>query len=380
MWVTHHNGPGFGYLVSWRREGADNWQQKLIEHEYNKEYIFHTVSMNHTLHVEKKQPVERYLVKVEAVNDVGPSKGPVEVYEGYVGVKRPSEPPSNFALKKVINSTCAIVTWDPIDPDLVNGPLRGYYIKYGNRFGIWSEKQVRVGPMDTEATLCDLEPDPSIQKRRNFAKILAYNNDYWGPATDLLQIPLPEPVPEPVREGAVFCHQHGSSSIAVYWEPSWAKYSRYSTVRGYNLYIKPSFGTADERANVTKIHTTNRHYLKINHLTPDTRYMIAVTPVGDGGEGELNYWRACYTDVKSKPINHDYRRLDGCMFFEACDEKVPVHVINGVRQQEESDKVEIDIALPFNQITEIGPWHWHSYHGIHIKRATWFSDWYVQYR
>ncbi|KAM4874314.1 neuronal cell adhesion molecule isoform 17-T19 [Thomomys bottae] len=110
------NGPGLQYKVSWRqKDGDDEWTSVLVANV--SKYI-----------VSGTPTFVPYLIKVQALNDVGFAPEPDEVM-GHSGEDLPMVAPGNVDVN-VVNSTLAEVHWDPVPLKSIRGHLQGYRIYY----------------------------------------------------------------------------------------------------------------------------------------------------------------------------------------------------------------------------------------------------------
>ncbi|XP_073095155.1 neuronal cell adhesion molecule isoform X9 [Manis javanica] len=110
------NGPGLQYKVSWRQQdGDDEWTSVVVANV--SKYI-----------VSGTPTFAPYLVKVQALNDVGFAPEPAAVM-GHSGEDLPMVAPGNV-LVNVVNSTLAEVRWEPVPPKSIRGHLQGYRIYY----------------------------------------------------------------------------------------------------------------------------------------------------------------------------------------------------------------------------------------------------------
>ncbi|XP_074124426.1 neuronal cell adhesion molecule isoform X18 [Sminthopsis crassicaudata] len=110
------NGPGLQYKVSWRqKDGDDEWTSVVVANV--SKYI-----------VSGTPTFVPYLVKVQALNDVGFAPEPVIII-GHSGEDLPMVAPSNVHVN-VVNSTLAEVHWEPVPPKSIRGHLKGYRIYY----------------------------------------------------------------------------------------------------------------------------------------------------------------------------------------------------------------------------------------------------------
>ncbi|XP_045434547.1 neuronal cell adhesion molecule isoform X31 [Pipistrellus kuhlii] len=110
------NGPGLQYKVSWRqKDGDDEWTSVIVANV--SKYI-----------VSGTPTFVPYLIKVQALNDVGFAPEPAVVM-GHSGEDLPMVAPGNVHVT-VVNSTLAEVHWDPVPLKSVRGHLQGYRIYY----------------------------------------------------------------------------------------------------------------------------------------------------------------------------------------------------------------------------------------------------------
>ncbi|XP_033612780.1 neuronal cell adhesion molecule isoform X40 [Fukomys damarensis] len=110
------NGPGLQYRVSWRqRDGDDEWTSVVVANV--SKYI-----------VSGTPTFVPYLIKVQALNDVGFAPEPAVVM-GHSGEDLPMVAPGNVHVN-VLNSTLAEVQWDSVPLKSIRGHLQGYRIYY----------------------------------------------------------------------------------------------------------------------------------------------------------------------------------------------------------------------------------------------------------
>ncbi|XP_021574943.1 neuronal cell adhesion molecule isoform X15 [Carlito syrichta] len=110
------NGPGLQYKVSWRqKDGDDEWTSVVVANV--SKYI-----------VSGTPTFVPYLIKVQALNDVGFAPEPTVVM-GHSGEDLPMVAPGNVHVN-VVNSTLAEVHWDPVPLKSIRGHLQGYRIYY----------------------------------------------------------------------------------------------------------------------------------------------------------------------------------------------------------------------------------------------------------
>uniref|UniRef100_A0A452UFW5 Neuronal cell adhesion molecule n=1 Tax=Ursus maritimus TaxID=29073 RepID=A0A452UFW5_URSMA len=114
------NGPGLQYKVSWRqKDGDDEWTSVVVANV--SKYI-----------VSGTPTFVPYLIKVQALNDVGFAPEPAVVM-GHSGEDLPMVAPGNVRVN-VVNSTLAEVHWDPVPLKSIRGHLQGYRASEGRFF------------------------------------------------------------------------------------------------------------------------------------------------------------------------------------------------------------------------------------------------------
>uniref|UniRef100_A0A8D0V9F4 Neuronal cell adhesion molecule n=1 Tax=Sus scrofa TaxID=9823 RepID=A0A8D0V9F4_PIG len=177
------NGPGLQYKVSWRqKDGDDEWTSVVVANV--SKYI-----------VSGTPTFVPYLVKVQALNDVGFAPEPAVVM-GHSGEDLPMVAPGNVRVS-VVNSTLAEVHWDPVPLKSIRGHLQGYRIyywkaqSYSNRNRRHIEKKILTFQgSKTHGMLPGLEPFSHYT-----LNVRVVNGKGEGPASPDRAFHTPEGVP-----------------------------------------------------------------------------------------------------------------------------------------------------------------------------------------
>ncbi|XP_060803660.1 neuroglian [Amyelois transitella] len=265
-----HNGPGFYYLVSYRRNiTGENYQsQKVSDWQQTQLVVPNTPTF---------QP---YRIKVVAGNSKGTANvAPVEVY-GWSGEDIPLEAPTNFSLVQVISGSTAVLNWNPVPPESVRGHFKGYKIQ------TWIDgeedklKEILVKADATSALVSKFKP-----YKKNYARILAYNGVFNGPPSETLSFLAPEGPPGTVRSFEAY--PIGASAMLLKWEKPM---DENGILTGYKIYYQKvkdtELGPIRERK---KEIDPKFDRAKLAGLEPNTKYRIEIRAKTKAGEGDKYY-------------------------------------------------------------------------------------------
>uniref|UniRef100_A0A4X1UWK6 Contactin-3 n=1 Tax=Sus scrofa TaxID=9823 RepID=A0A4X1UWK6_PIG len=151
----YQNGDGFGYLLSFRRQGSTSWQTARVPGADAQYFVYSNESV---------RPYTPFEVKIRSYNrrGEGPESLTALVYSA-------EEEP------RVMN-----VTWEPVQQDM-NGILLGYEIRYwkaGDKEA--AADRVRTAGLDTTALVTGLHPNTKYH-----VTVRAYNRAGTGPPVSL---------------------------------------------------------------------------------------------------------------------------------------------------------------------------------------------------
>lgn len=172
MRPIEHNGPGFYYIVRWKRDNFAEW---------NSECIKNWMQSNYT--VSNQSSFVRYRITVEAYNVIGKSVTNATEVIGYSGEGIPTEAPTNLTVTYT-NCTSVILHWNPVSQESVNGHFKAYTIQMWNYIDDGEYKrEIQVKNDSTEVTISELIPDvPTL------VQISVLNKRYQGPPSDFIEI------------------------------------------------------------------------------------------------------------------------------------------------------------------------------------------------
>ncbi|XP_065366259.1 neuroglian isoform X2 [Calliphora vicina] len=265
-----HNAPNFQYRVSWKRDiPAASWENDDI-YDWKKSSVVIT-----------DQPTfVRYIIKVVAINERGEANVAAEEIIGYSGEDRPLEAPTNFSMIQVTGATSAILGWNPVSPESIRGHFKGYKIQ------TWTEKEgeeglreIHVKGDSNQALVTQFKPDS-----KNFARVLAYNGRFNGPASAVIDFDTPEGVPSPVE--SLEAYPMGSSAFWLVWKKPLNPNGKLTGYKVYYEEVKGSY-VGERREYDPHITDPNVLSMKMAGLKPNTKYRISIaatTKVGEGSE------------------------------------------------------------------------------------------------
>ncbi|UYV67462.1 CHL1 [Cordylochernes scorpioides] len=269
MPLIEQNGPGFFYKVFWKRDDIpnSNWVQPEV-----------TITdwRQNELVIDNQPTFKPYRIKVEAHNIKGQANVQATEVVGYSGEDLPSEAPSNFRLLEIVDPNSARFSWDPVPPESLNGHFKGYKIL------TWIEerqdaRQMLVSPNVTTALVTILKPNSN-----NKVVVLAFNEGYNGPDSDMLDVRTPRGTPGPIVQFNAY--PLGSNALFLIWKPP---VDTNDTLIGYNIYYQEVHGTElgvkMERHPSISDPTVTR--AKLDGLKPNTLYRVAVVARNEAGEG-----------------------------------------------------------------------------------------------
>ncbi|XP_068626335.1 neuroglian isoform X1 [Battus philenor] len=265
-----HNGPGFYYLVSWRRNiTGQPWNDQQVTDWQETELV-----------VPNTPTFQPYRIKVIAVNSKGTSNvAPVEVI-GWSGEDTPLQAPTNFSLVQVTTGTTALLSWNPVPAESVRGHFKGYKIQ------TWTDgeedriKEVLVKADASNALVSKFRPF-----KKNNARILVYNGRFNGPPSEVLSFLTPEGKPGTVKSFEVY--PIGSSAMLLKWDKP---IEENGVLTGYKIYYQKVTGTALGPLQERKKEIDPKFdRAKLAGLEPNTKYRIEIRAKTKAGEGDKYY-------------------------------------------------------------------------------------------
>jgi neuronal cell adhesion protein len=266
-----HNAPRFQYRVYWRRDIAGDWNQEDIYDWLRNELL-----------VDNQPTFQKYRIKVVAINEMGEANVASREVIGYSGEDKPLEAPRNFTVLNVVDAKQALLSWMPVTEESVRGHFKGYKIQ------TWTEgegednyREIIIKNDARQALVQKFTPDAE-----NFARILAFNERYNGPASNIVQFKTPEGVPSSIPSLEVF--PLGSSAFHMKWKKPLQPNGQ---LTGYRIYFQEVNGTElyelkERKPNIEDPKITT---CKLAGLKPNSKYRVHVRATTQVGEGEDYY-------------------------------------------------------------------------------------------
>ena len=114
-----HNARHFHYRVYWKRD--------IVGEEWNIETVNDWRQSN--IVIANQPTFKRYRVKVVAYNQAGEANVAAREVTGFSGEDVPLEAPTNFTLVQIVDERSAVLSWNPVSPDSIQGNQLDYLVK-----------------------------------------------------------------------------------------------------------------------------------------------------------------------------------------------------------------------------------------------------------
>ncbi|XP_075691581.1 neural cell adhesion molecule L1 isoform X2 [Rhinoderma darwinii] len=190
------NGPGFAYIIKWRRQNQnEEWKEKRVTETF--------------ILVEDTKTFVPYDIKVQSVNDHG--KGPEpKLVIGYSGEDYPTIIPENIGLEAINDSTIK-VAWLPVQKEGLNGRLKGFMVRYIAQNEKHKNKLTVHGNV-THTSIYGLKPFTNYS-----VTVHVLNGKGEGIGSETQSIRTEEGVPSPPTGLRV--ERLSDTSLALFWGP-----------------------------------------------------------------------------------------------------------------------------------------------------------------
>jgi len=277
-----HNAPKFKYRVyykeddptkQWKIEDVADWRQK-------------------ELLIQNMPTFQKYRIKVVAHNQKGEANVAAEEVIGYSGEAEPSEAPKNFTMREVIGPRSALVSWEPVSPESINGHAKGYKIQtWTEETGEEKYREIIMRSDSTQSLVQSFKP-----YALNYARVLAFNGAYNGPPSNIITIVTPEGKPGPID--MLNCFPMGSSALLLQWKrPQEVN----GILTGYRIYYSKVVGTniGPVLEREPRIYNNRTDKAKLAGLEPHSKYRVTIKATTNAGEG-LAYYTECDTNPQAK--------------------------------------------------------------------------------
>ncbi|KAL7854727.1 hypothetical protein SRHO_G00169170 [Serrasalmus rhombeus] len=232
-----------------------------------------------------------YSFRVVAYNKHGPGVSTEDVsVQTYSDV--PGGPPQNLTVE-VLNSKSFMVRWQPPPPDIQNGEITGYKIRY--RKGLRKSEVSEITSGNQLSQLIE-----GLQRGTEYTvRVSAITVNGTGPATDWTTAETFESDLDESRVPDVPGSLHVRplvNSIVVSWSPP---ENQDIVVRGYII----GYGIGSPHAQTIKVDYKQRYY-SIENLDPSSHYVITLKAFNNVGEG-IPVYESAITRPQSDPIDPD---------------------------------------------------------------------------
>uniref|UniRef100_A0A8C3WNQ8 Contactin-3 n=1 Tax=Catagonus wagneri TaxID=51154 RepID=A0A8C3WNQ8_9CETA len=256
----YQNGDGFGYLLSFRRQGSTSWQSARVPGAEAQYFVYSNDSV---------RPYTPFEVKIRSYNRRG--EGPESLTAlVYSAEEEPRVAPTKIWAQGVASSEMN-VTWEPVQQDM-NGILLGYEIRYwkaGDKEA--AADRVRTAGLDTTALVTGLHPNTKYH-----VTVRAYNRAGTGPASPSANATTMKPPPR--RPPGNISWTFSSSSLSIKWDPVVALRNE-SAVTGYKMLYQ------NDLHPTPTLHLTNKNWIEIAVPEDVGHALVQIRTTGPGGDG-----------------------------------------------------------------------------------------------
>ncbi|XP_044742029.1 contactin, partial [Chrysoperla carnea] len=272
---AEQHGPGIYYKIFWKRDHPQELEYQQLDLK-----SFGNTGM-HVVHIPITYYYTKYLVKVQAFNEIGsgPESNPVGIYSAE---DMPQVAPQQVSARS-FNSTSLNVTWQPIleTRERVRGKLIGHRLKYWKKD---NDEQDSIYYLSRTrrpwALIVGLQPDTYY-----FVKVMAYNSAGEGPESErYLERTYRKPPQKP--PSAVHVSPVNPSTVKVVWRyvsPS----AEEEPLSGYKIRVWEADRDMST-ANDTIIPTGVDLQAYIDYLSPGKTYHLRVLAFSNGGDGHMS--------------------------------------------------------------------------------------------
>lgn len=256
----YQNGDGFGYLLSFRRQGSSSWQTARVPGADTQYFVY----SNDSIH-----PYTPFEVKIRSYNRRG--DGPESLTAiVYSAEEEPKVAPAKVWAKGSSSSEMN-VSWEPVLQDM-NGILLGYEIRYwkaGDKEA--AADRVRTAGLDSSARVTGLYPNTKYH-----VTVRAYNRAGTGPASPSADAMTMKPPPR--RPPGNISWTFSSSSLSLKWDPV-VPLRNESTVTGYKMLYQ------NDLQPTPMLHLTSKNWIEIPVPEDIGHALVQIRTTGPGGDG-----------------------------------------------------------------------------------------------
>ncbi|XP_065208503.1 neuroglian-like [Planococcus citri] len=209
MSEIYHNGPGFYYNVSWKKDGAESsWQTETISYWETTENAVPSV-----------QPFAKYLITVIAANELGPAEPAAEPITFSTPADTPYKNPENVTIDTITEPRPAAlhIQWKPMS-ELDHNGLGFYYDvswKADTPKSIWESQTISNWEIGEHTV-------PDVPGNTKFLVKVTAGNEIGeaSVAADILQYVTPVDIPAKNPDNVTIeVTDDEPSTLKISWEP-----------------------------------------------------------------------------------------------------------------------------------------------------------------
>lgn len=171
-----------------------------------------------------------------------------------------------------------MLLWEEVSPESIRGHFRGYKIQTWVEGDEDNIKEILMKSNTSKALVTKFTPD-SI----NFARIMAFNDRFSGPPSNIIQFETPEGTPSTVQSLQAF--PLGESAFLLQWKRPLLTNGK---LQGYRIHYEEVTGTelGPRQEREPRILNPDLKQAKLAGLEPNTKYRIHIAGFTKEGVGE----------------------------------------------------------------------------------------------
>ncbi|XP_019402115.1 PREDICTED: contactin-2 [Crocodylus porosus] len=261
MLREYQNGDGFGYILSFRKQGSQAWLAARVPHAESLHYVYRNESIG---------PYTPFEVKIKAYNRKG--EGPESLTAVVYSAEEEPKVASSRVTAKAVSSSEMDVSWEPVEQGDTNGVLLGYEIRY------WKDgdkeeaaDRVRTAGLVSAAHVTGLNANTKYH-----VTVRAYNRAGTGPASPPTNITTTKPPPR-TPPGNISWTFSGSG-VSIKWDPVVAQGDE-SAVTGYKMLYR------QDSHSIPTLYLSSKNRLDIPVPEDFTHALVQIRATGPGGDG-----------------------------------------------------------------------------------------------
>lgn len=276
---TFHYGPGFHYIIHWKRVDRDEKYNTVIVQDYKQS----------TFILEDQPTFTHYRIKVQSKNNIGVSRNELNEFDAYSGEGKPTQAPSNFQLKRHVNSTTVHLVWFAVPFQYIKGFPQGYKITIWPHGGIENIKQI---PFPYESNERNFNEQhwlraftqgifiPNLKTHTNYsAYIVVHNRLHDGPPSDVLNFTTSNTNLNSVQ--SLDAVSNDPSIISLKWV---APNNLNDQLIAFKIAIQEVVGEAISTSRQFQISDPLINEFKIDGLKTNTTYRLSIVAVTRSGD------------------------------------------------------------------------------------------------